>query len=128
VVSREHVERIHKHKTGALISASAVSGGLIAGTSSEQLDNIREFGDRLGLLFQITDDLLDRAQPSEILGKTAGKDVSAEKATYPSVIGVEASEALCDRVHDEIVRGLENFPVDTSLLAALVDYVRSRRS
>lgn len=85
------LEYIHRSKTGALITASLVTGGMYAGASQEELDCIRQFGRTAGLAFQIADDILDVTQTSEQLGKTAGKDTAAEKATYPALYGIEAS-------------------------------------
>ena len=87
----ETLEYIHRSKTGALITASVVSGGIYAGGSAEQVSKLRCFGQSIGLAFQIVDDILDVTQTSEQLGKTAGKDVASEKATYPSLFGIEQS-------------------------------------
>ncbi|MFB3916063.1 MAG: polyprenyl synthetase family protein [Terriglobales bacterium] len=85
------LEYIHRSKTGALITASLVTGGMYAGAGDQELDCIRQFGRTAGLAFQIADDILDVTQTSEQLGKTAGKDTAAEKATYPALYGIEAS-------------------------------------
>jgi len=85
------LEYIHRSKTAALISASVVSGGLYAGADDEAVGALRGFGQSIGLAFQIVDDVLDVTQTSEQLGKTAGKDTAAEKATYPALFGVDES-------------------------------------
>src|SRR4029077_15053307 len=85
------LEYIHRSKTGALITASLVSGGLYAGAKDNQVAKLRAFGLAIGLAFQIVDDVLDVTQTSEQLGKTAGKDTASEKATYPALFGIEAS-------------------------------------
>src|SRR6266436_1075295 len=81
------LEYIHRSKTGALITASLVSGGIYAGGSTTEIQRLRDFGRAIGLAFQIVDDVLDVTQSSEQLGKTAGKDTASEKATYPSLFG-----------------------------------------
>ena len=85
------LEYIHRSKTGALITASLVAGGLYAGAGETQLARLRDCGRAVGLAFQIADDVLDVTQSSEQLGKTAGKDTASEKATYPALFGVEES-------------------------------------
>ncbi len=87
----ETLEYIHRSKTAALITASVVSGGIFAGASEAEVAKLRSFGLKAGLAFQIADDILDVTQSSAQLGKTAGKDMAAEKATYPALFGVEAS-------------------------------------
>jgi geranylgeranyl diphosphate synthase type II len=87
----ETLEYIHRSKTAALITASVVSGGIYAGATKTEVAKLRSFGLKAGLAFQIADDILDVTQSSEQLGKTAGKDMAAEKATYPALFGIEAS-------------------------------------
>ena len=82
---RRTLEYIHRSKTGALISASVVVGGIIAGASDEMVEQLRAYGERIGLAFQIADDILDVTSTSEQLGKTPGKDQAANKATYPAI-------------------------------------------
>ena len=90
-VSGEELELIHRRKTGALIAAAARSGALIAGATAMQLDAVDAYARELGLLFQITDDLLDVTATAADLGKTPGKDARAQKATYPALYGLEAA-------------------------------------
>ncbi len=85
------LEYIHRAKTGALLTASVVTGGIYGGGDASQVQNLRDFGMNIGLAFQIVDDVLDVTQTSEQLGKTAGKDTATEKSTYPSLFGIEAS-------------------------------------
>ena len=96
-LSRSDVRFIHERKTAAMVVLPLRLGGMTANASPRQLAALTEFGLALGLAFQIIDDILDVTQSSEQLGKSAGKDLSAAKATYPAVIGVEASrkEAVC---------------------------------
>lgn len=88
---QEMLQYIHLSKTAALITASVVSGGLYAGGSEDQVKQLRCYGQSIGLAFQIVDDILDVTQTSEQLGKTAGKDLASEKATYPALFGLEES-------------------------------------
>src|SRR5947209_4143329 len=92
----EILEYIHRSKTGALITASLVSGAIFGGGTNEQIEKLRSFGRAIGLAFQIVDDVLDVTQSSEQLGKTAGKDTATEKATYPSLFGIEESLKKAD--------------------------------
>src|SRR5512140_1352415 len=88
------LEYIHRSKTGALITASLVAGAIYAGAPAQEVERLRAFGRAIGLAFQIADDVLDVTQSSEQLGKTAGKDVSSEKATYPALFGIEKSREM----------------------------------
>ncbi len=98
----EQLEAIHRAKTGALITASLVSGAIYGGASDHQVAKVRGFGRKAGLAFQIADDVLDVTQSSEQLGKTAGKDVAAEKVTYPALFGVEKSMQMA---HELVAAG-----------------------
>src|SRR5208337_4106951 len=90
------LEYIHRSKTAALLTASVVSGGLYAGAANDEIGHLRAFGHSIGLAFQIVDDVLDVTQTSEQLGKTAGKDTAAEKATYPALFGIDESLKKAD--------------------------------
>lgn len=125
-VSLEELEKIHKNKTGAMINFSALAGAMIANASQKELQVITEYASNLGLLFQITDDLLDVTQTTENLGKTAGKDLIAEKATYPMFYGVEETQKLAKKVHQKTVAALGKIGKDTSLLVEIADFVLSR--
>ena len=87
----ESVDAIHRAKTGALIRVSVVTGGIFAGATAVDVKRLTEFGRKAGLAFQIIDDILDVTQDSAQLGKTAGKDLASDKATWPAVFGIEAS-------------------------------------
>lgn len=121
------LENIHRQKTGALITASAVAGAMIGGASTHELVAIKSFAGKLGLLFQITDDLLDVTQETAALGKTAGKDAAAAKATYPSHYGVENSHALATQICIEACDELAAIPRDTSLLRDLAAMIATRK-
>ena len=90
----ELLERIHRAKTGALLRASVRFGAIAAGASAEQYEALSDYGEHVGLAFQIVDDLLDVEMPSEALGKTAGKDADQHKITFPAVHGLEPSRVM----------------------------------
>ena len=125
-ISIEEIETIHARKTGALITASAVVGAIIGGADEIRMAAIEKYASRLGLLFQITDDLLDVTQTTDMIGKTAGKDADAQKATYPGHFGVERTRKMARDVHDEACAALTNIDRDTALLSSLADHVLSR--
>src|SRR6516225_1201008 len=103
------LEYIHRSKTGALLTASVVTGGIYAGANAAQIQSLRDFGQNIGLAFQIVDDVLDVTQTSEQLGKTAGKDSATEKATYPSLFGLDASIEKADELVNQANAALDRF-------------------
>ncbi len=127
-ISLEDLEKIHQNKTGAMISASARSGAIIAEANENELNAISNYASKLGLLFQITDDLLDITQTTEVLGKTAGKDLTAEKATYPSIYGIEESQKLAEKVYTEAINELNNLEKPTEILREIAGFILNRKS
>lgn len=125
-LSITEIERIHRGKTGAMISASALAGAIIGNASEHELSAIENYASNLGLLFQITDDLLDVTQASETLGKTAGKDVTAEKATYPSHFGIEKTREMANQIHQQACDALSSIDHNTELLYQLADLILNR--
>jgi geranylgeranyl diphosphate synthase type II len=125
-VAKGDVEQIHRLKTGALIIASARCGALIADASSEELKTISDYANQLGLLFQITDDLLDVTATAETLGKTPGKDMRSKKATYPNVHGIDAARAEAKRAHEQSRAILDELKRPTDRLHAIADYILQR--
>jgi len=121
------LDYIHRAKTGALITASLVTGALYAEASDEQVATVRRFGCLAGLAFQIADDILDVTQTSEQLGKTAGKDVSAEKATYPALYGLEASEKKAQQLVNEACAQLNCFGQRAATLQELAHFLVDRK-
>jgi geranylgeranyl diphosphate synthase type II len=128
----ELVERIHRAKTGALINTSIVCGGLLGlGTSSshthiDTIVRLRTFGEKAGLAFQIVDDILDVTQTSEQLGKTAGKDTAAIKATWPAVFGIEQSKHDAAELIADAFAALEPFGNAATPLKSLAQYLVDR--
>ncbi|HEY0427462.1 MAG TPA: farnesyl diphosphate synthase [Pyrinomonadaceae bacterium] len=125
-ISVSELESIHQNKTGALVSAAARAGAVVAGAGANELEAVSNYAASLGLLFQITDDLLDVTQTTEILGKTAGKDLASEKATYPALYGLEEARALAEKVHARAIAELNKIAKDTRLLRDLVDFILKR--
>jgi geranylgeranyl diphosphate synthase type II len=126
VVTAEELEQIHRLKTGALIAASASCGAIIANATEQELISIDCYGAQLGLLFQITDDLLDVTATVEALGKTPGKDARSEKATYPGVYGIDAARQRAVRVHEEACAALKKIEKLTDNLRAIADFILNR--
>jgi len=121
------LEYIHRSKTAALITASVVSGGLYAGANDDAVCKLRSFGQSIGLAFQIVDDVLDVTQTSEQLGKTAGKDTAAEKATYPSLFGIEESVKKADSLVNAACAALDGFGERGETLKALARFLVERK-
>jgi geranylgeranyl pyrophosphate synthase len=124
----EEIEHIHRNKTGALIRFSADAGAIIGGAVGEDLDAISSFGEKLGLLFQVKDDLLDVTKTTEELGKTAGKDMASAKATYPSVRGIERTEILAKQVHAETTESISPLGDRASMLKQIADFILYRNT
>ena len=122
------VEAIHRAKTGALIRVSVVSGGIFAGATPEEAARLDIFGRKAGLAFQIIDDVLDVTQDSEQLGKTAGKDLTSDKATWPAVFGLEQSLRDADRLISEAFSALEPFGQNADGLKAVARYLVERKN
>ena len=121
------LEYIHRAKTAALITASLVSGGLYACGNQEQVSHLRSFGRQIGLAFQIVDDVLDVTQTSEQLGKTAGKDTAAEKATYPALFGIDESLQKADALVLSAFAQLDAFGARGETLKELAQYLVERK-
>jgi geranylgeranyl diphosphate synthase, type II len=121
------LEYIHRAKTAALITASLVSGGLYAEGKNSEITSLRSFGQQIGLAFQIIDDVLDVTQTSEQLGKTAGKDTAAEKATYPALFGVDESLKKADALIRSGFAELDAFGTRAEILKDLARYLVERK-
>ncbi len=126
------LEYIHRSKTAALITASVVSGGIYAGAiytgaTSTDIGRLRIYGQSIGLAFQIVDDVLDLTQTSEQLGKTAGKDQAAEKATYPALFGIEESLRKADALVDQACAELKEYGEAASNLKDLARFLVERK-
>ncbi len=121
------VEYIHRSKTAALIAASVVSGGIYAGGDEADISRLRTYGQSIGLAFQIVDDVLDLTQTSEQLGKTAGKDAAAEKATYPALFGIDESLRKADALVKQGNAEIAAYGEAGSTLSELARYLVARQ-
>jgi geranylgeranyl diphosphate synthase, type II len=121
------LEYIHRSKTAALITASVVSGGIYAGATAADIAHLRTYGQSIGLAFQIVDDVLDVTQTSEQLGKTAGKDKAAEKATYPALFGIEESIRQADALVEKASAELKQYGEAAQTLKDLAHYLVDRK-
>jgi geranylgeranyl pyrophosphate synthase len=127
-VTGAELESIHHRKTGALIRAAARCGAIIAGAGARELEAVTQYATNLGLLFQITDDLLDVTATEEDLGKTPGKDARSRKATYPALYGMEAAHAQLETVHRAAGHSLAGLEAPAELLHSIADFIARRRA
>ena len=125
-VTRDELVLIHQAKTGALITASCVMGALAAEADAASVAAVRQYGREIGLAFQIVDDILDATATSSQLGKTAGKDAQQHKATYVSIVGLEAASREADQRIRSAMDHLASAQVDSELLCNLAQFVASR--
>jgi geranylgeranyl diphosphate synthase, type II len=124
--SAAQLKYIHERKTSALLCCSARLGGMSANCTSVQLKALTDFGYHVGLAFQVIDDILDVTQTSEQLGKTAGKDTKAQKATYPSIVGLEKSRKIATQLTDKAFAALHLFKGQAIALEALAEFLLKR--
>ena len=117
---------IHERKTSALLCCSVRLGGMSANCAPAQLAALTDFGYQVGLAFQVIDDILDVTQTSEQLGKTAGKDVAEQKATYPAIVGLEKSRKIAGQLTDKAFAALKIFKGRAVALEALAEYLLKR--
>ena len=127
-IDPEMLEYIHRSKTAALIRASISSGAICAGACPEDVARLRDFGESLGLLFQVTDDILDVEESSAALGKTAGKDIAQQKATYPAVHGLARSHQIANELAAKAVGELATYSDRASRLREIAEYLVQRRA
>ncbi len=125
-VDLETVDYIHRHKTAALIAGSLVMGAQMAGAEQPVVEGLRAFGYKIGLGFQIVDDCLDIEQTTEVLGKDAGSDLENGKATYPALIGLEASKQKATGLIESAIADLRSLPVEGVVLEAVARYIFTR--
>lgn len=126
-VSVGELETIHQNKTGAMITVAARAGAIIAGGAAAELEAVTVYAEKLGLLFQITDDILDATQTSEMLGKTAGKDARAEKATYVALYGLDKAREMAETVCAQACSELKKIEKPSDLLCEIADFILRRQ-
>ncbi|KAE8651956.1 geranylgeranyl pyrophosphate synthase, chloroplastic [Cucumis sativus] len=125
----EQLEYIHLHKTAALLEAAVVLGAILGGGSNEDVEKLRNFARYIGLLFQVVDDILDVTKSSNELGKTAGKDLVADKVTYPKLMGIEKSREFAQKLNRDAQEQLSGFDPDKAApLIALANYIAYRQN
>ncbi len=117
--TEQNLRAIHINKTGKMFRAAAVMGAVCGGANKDELESLSEYGLKIGLGFQIADDILDVCASSEQLGKTAGKDARADKCTYPAVVGIEKSKQLAKKLADEAAALLAPFETKADTLRRL---------
>jgi geranylgeranyl diphosphate synthase type II len=127
-VEPQTLEYIHRSKTAALIRASVSTGAISAGAGIADVARLRKFGDTIGWAFQVTDDILDVEESSAALGKTAGKDIAQQKATYPAVFGVAQSHEIAAKLAKDAIAQLHSFGDRASRLRALAEFLVHRRA
>ncbi len=127
-VTQATLDYIHRSKTGAMLRVSVVAGGILAGANDEQLAQLARFGERIGLAFQIADDILDVTSTSEQLGKTPGKDQAANKATYPALHGLAASEIRASELVAEAAEIITGLDIEAQRLIELARFIIARSS
>jgi geranylgeranyl diphosphate synthase type II len=125
-VSEQTLTYIHTHKTGALLEACVVCGAILAGASEDEVERLSRYAQNIGLAFQIVDDILDITATQEELGKTAGKDLRANKATYPSLWGLEESRRQAQRLVEQAKAELAPFGEGAAPLSAIADFITRR--
>src|SRR6266436_6013004 len=124
--SASQLKYIHERKTSALLCCSVRLGGMAANCNSAQLKALTDFGYNVGLAFQVIDDILDVTQTSETLGKTAGKDTATQKATYPSIVGLEKSRLIAKKLTERAFSALRIFRGQAVALEALAGFLLKR--
>ena len=124
----EGLEQVHRLKTGALLTYSILAGGILAQATNDEIVALSRFGEHLGLAFQIQDDILDVTGTSQELGKTAGKDETSEKSTYPSLLTLPKAKEKLDFHASEAIKALESLEGEKSLLLQLTQLIVQRKS
>ena len=127
-LSLAELERVHRLKTGALINASVLIGGVAAGATAPVLDAFERYGSAVGLAFQIADDVLDITATTDQLGKTAGRDVALQKSTYPALLGLDGARERATALSEDACRALQEGGVHSPELEFLARFVVARRS
>jgi geranylgeranyl diphosphate synthase type II len=127
-VEPETLEYIHRSKTAALIRASVTAGALCAGAPAEDVARLRRFGESIGWAFQVTDDILDVEESSAALGKTAGKDIAQQKATYPAIHGLQRSHEIAHELAGKAIAELAAYGDNGNRLKEIAEYLVIRRT
>lgn len=121
------VEFIHMNKTAVLVRAAVRMGAMVGGADEAELENLSLFGEKIGLAFQIEDDILDETSSDDILGKPAGSDLAQHKLTYPAVHGMAAAQSRVEKLTHEAIAALDTLSRDTETLRAIAKYLMTRK-
>lgn len=128
-VNQHHLENIHRNKTGALIQAAIMMAAVTIFEGTDlAIPKLREYGQAIGLAFQVQDDILDVISDTEVLGKTAGKDQQVAKSTYPALMGLEQAQHYAQELHDQAFAALSYFGESASRLTQISQFLLSRKS
>ena len=125
-ISAEALERLHRAKTGALLGACVRGGAILGGATTAQQECLGRYASAIGLAFQVVDDVLDTTEGASQLGKTAGKDAKAQKATYPSIVGLKKSQKIAAELTEKAFAALKPFQGRALALEALAKYLLVR--
>ena len=121
------LKSMHRLKTGALIETSLACGALLGGAVRRQRDLLNEYGRKIGLAFQVADDILNVEGNPELMGKSTGTDSLREKSTYPSVLGIQASREFAEKLVQESLQALETFDKQADPLRGIAKYIIERK-
>ena len=124
----ESLDSMHSEKTGRLIQASIETAGILSGLSPSDIDSLKEYGGKIGLAFQIQDDIIDIESPASVSGKDQGSDIGKDKTTYPSLVGLEASKVRAHELSKDAKKILQPINKNTDNLDKLADYIVSRKA
>ncbi|MEJ5206528.1 polyprenyl synthetase family protein [Acinetobacter junii] len=128
-VAQDELENIHRNKTGALIQAAIMMGAVTIYSGTDQaIPKLRQFGQSIGLAFQVQDDILDITASTETLGKTVGKDEQVQKSTYPALMGLEQAQAYAQTLHDQAFEALEYFGENAKELIEISKFLLDRKN
>ena len=124
----ESLDSMHSEKTGRLIQASIETAGILSGLSLSDIESLKEYGRKIGLAFQIQDDIIDIESPASVSGKDQGSDIGKDKTTYPSLVGLEASKVRAQELSNDAKKILQPINKNTDNLDKLADYIVSRKA
>ena len=128
ILNLKSLDLMHSEKTGKLIQSSIETSGILVGLSKSTIEALKEFGAKIGLAFQIQDDIIDIESPSSLSGKDQGSDVIKDKTTYPSLVGLEQSKKRAIELSEEAKKILQPISKNTDNLSELADYIVSRKN
>ncbi|MCM3637449.1 polyprenyl synthetase family protein [Sporosarcina luteola] len=126
VLSLQDLEKVHLHKTGALLSFCIEAGAVLSDAEDAELELLRKYAKNIGLAFQIKDDILDVTSTTEQLGKTANSDAASDKSTYPSLLGLEGAQQQLEKYHLDATASLAFLKKENSMLKLFADYIVQR--